>query len=199
VWSNFELSSFRPRFNVAQESQIFTPTAVEATTRLVAAAVLTQAGIPCVVWGDELHAWIHRVPTFIFYTPHILVPESQLEKTQTLTSLLPEYAMMAGYYIPAKRGEEEMGRSPHAASPLSRRLMHTNLASEKKAKGTASTARQTDIPEYITLTPDSFFYLSATDPTLVSLPDAIPPSLEKVCFLGLSTLYDALLSTINAP
>jgi hypothetical protein len=73
------------------------------------------------------------------------------------------------------------------------------LGSEKKAKGTDSTARQTDIPEYITLTPDSFFHLSATDPTLVSLPEPIPPSLEKVRFLGFLTLYDALLSTINAP
>jgi hypothetical protein len=53
--------------------------------------------------------------------------------------------------------------------------------------------------EYITLTPESFFHLSATDPTLVSLPEPIPPSLEKVRFPGLSTLYDALLSTINAP
>jgi hypothetical protein len=67
---------------VAQEFQIFTPSAEEATTRLVAAAVLTQAGIPCVVCGDELLARIHRVSTFIFYTLalHLLVPESQLER-----------------------------------------------------------------------------------------------------------------------
>ena len=185
------------------------PSAEETTTRLVAAAVLTQAEIPCVVWGEELLAWIHRVPTFIFYTLHLLVPESQLEKAcQTLTSLLPEYVIMdprdnytdGWIFLPReeKMTFQELGRFPHA-SPLSRRLVHTSLASEKEANGTASSARQTDTPEYITLTPDSFFHLSATDPALVSLPEPIPPSLDKVRFPALPTLYDALLSTINAP
>ena len=154
-------------------------------------------------------AWIHRVPTLIFYSLHLVVPENQLEKaSQTLTSLLPEYALMdphddytdAWIFLPReeKKMFQEMGRFPHA-SPLSRRLIHTRLASEKEANGTASMSRQTDIPEYITLTPDSFFHMSATDPTLVSLPEPIPPSLEKVRFPALPTLFDALLSTKNAP
>ena len=43
----------RCHFDVEEESQILSPpSAEEATsTRLVGAAVLTQAGIPCVVWG----------------------------------------------------------------------------------------------------------------------------------------------------
>ena len=188
------------------------PSAEEATTRLIAAAVLTQAGIPCIVWGEEMLAWIHGVPTFIFYTLHLLVPENQLDNaTQTLTSLLPEYAVTDPHdnytdgwiFLPReeKKKFQELGRFPHA-SPLSRRLIHVSLASEKEAKGTASTARQTDIPEFITLTPDSFFHLNATDlspNTLVSLPEPIPPSLEKVRFPSLPTLYDSLLSTMNAP
>ena len=143
------------------------PSAEEATTRLVAAAVLTQAGIPCIVWGEEALAWIHRVPTFVFYTLHLLVPESQLEtECQTLTTLPPEYAVAdprnnytdGWIFLPReeKKTFQELGQFPHA-SPLSRRLVHTGLA-----RGTAaSSTRQTDIPEYITLTPDSFFHLSA--------------------------------------
>jgi hypothetical protein len=41
--------------------------------------------------------------------------------------------------------------------------------------------------------------LSATDPTFLVLPEPIPPSLDKVRFLALQTIYDSLLSTINAP
>ncbi|KIM43585.1 hypothetical protein M413DRAFT_25924 [Hebeloma cylindrosporum] len=184
------------------------PSAKESTSRLLAAAVLTQAEIPCVVWGEEALAWIHRVPTLIFYTLHLLVPESQLEKaSQTLASLLPEYASMdprsdyadGWIVISEKKKFQEQGRFPHA-SPLSRRFIHIALDAEKKANQTQNSVRQTLIPEFITLTPDSFFHLSATDTTsLVSLPEPIPPSLEDVRFPTLSTMYDALFSTINAP
>ena len=133
------------------------PPAEELTSRLLAASVLTQTGIPCVVWGEEALAWIHRVPTHIFYTLHLLVPESQLEKaSQTLSSLLPEYAVTdprsdyAGGW-PLMPGEkekfQEQGRFPHA-SPLSRRLVHTGLDSEKEAQQTQNARRQTHIPEY---------------------------------------------------
>lgn len=188
------------------------PPAEELTSRLLAASVLTQTGIPCVVWGEEALAWIHRVPTHIFYTPHLLVPESQLEKaSQTLSSLLPEYAVTdprsdyAGGW-PLMPGEkekfQEQGRFPHA-SPLSRRLVHTGLDSEKEAQQTQNARRQTHIPEYITLTPDSFFHLDATDSTstsrLVSLPEPIPPSLTDVRFPALPTMYDAFFLMIHAP
>jgi len=94
---------------------------------------------------------------------------------------------------------QEQGRFPHA-SPLSRRFIHTGLSAEKKVKQTQHSRRQTRIPEYIILSPDSFFRFSATDSTsLVSLPDLIPPSLKNVRFPALSTMYDALLSMLNAP
>ena len=61
--------------------------AEELTPRLLAAAVLTQAGIPCVVWGEEALSWIHSVP-HIFYKLHLLVSENQLEKaSQTLVNV----------------------------------------------------------------------------------------------------------------
>jgi len=188
----------------------FPPPAEELTSRLLAAAVLTQTGIPCVVWGEEALGWIHRVPTHIFYTLHLLVPEGQLEKaSQTLCNLLPEYAVTDprsdytdGWLIMS--GEKEkfqaQGRFPNA-SPLSRRLVHTGLDSEKEEKQTQNSRRQTHIPEYIILTPDSFFHLDATGSTstsLVALPEPIPPSLN-VRFPALPTMYDSLLSTIHAP
>ena len=182
--------------------------AEELTSRLLAAAVLTQAGIPCVVWGEEALSWIHSVPTHIFYRLHLLVPENQLEKaSQTLIDLLPEYAVTDPHddiddwrFMPGEKEKyQQQGRFPHA-SPLSRRLIYTGLIAEKKAKQTQHSRRQICIPEYIILTPDSFFHLSATDSTsLVSLPDPIPPSLKDVRFPSLSTMYDALLSMLNAP
>ena len=80
--------------------------AEELTSRLLPAAVLTQARIPCVVWGEEAFSWIHSVPTHIFYRLHFLVPENQLEKaSQTLVNLLPEYAVADpddGYSCPER-------------------------------------------------------------------------------------------------
>jgi hypothetical protein len=47
---------------------------------------------------------------------------------------------------------------PHA-SPLSRRLIHTSFTSEKEVKGTTSSQRLTNAPEYIILAPDSLLPL----------------------------------------
>ena len=143
--SNFKL---RERISTRMWSKNLkssSPSAEEATTRLVATAVLTQAGIPCIVWGEEALAWIHRVPTFVFYTLHLLVPESQLKTAcQTLTTLPPEYALTdprnnytdGWIFLPReeKKTFQELGRFPHA-SPLSRRLVHTGLA-----RGTAASS-----------------------------------------------------------
>jgi hypothetical protein len=104
---------------VAEEFQIFTPSAEEATTRLVAAAVLTQAVIPCVVWGDELLAWIHRVSTFIlkywhstFWFPK--VSSKRRLKFWPAPSRIrcdgPSWWLYWWLDIPAKRGEEDILR-----------------------------------------------------------------------------------------
>ncbi|KAG5641933.1 hypothetical protein DXG03_003943 [Asterophora parasitica] len=176
-------------------------------SRLRPAVALADAGIPCVVWGEEALAWIHGVPTYTYQTLHLLVPLPHLHSASiTLTRALPDYAPddpAADYRIPPwvfSVGEKETFKAraqfPNG-SPLSVRLTHTRFASVVEDP---LGYRNTGTLDHILLTPDSFFHLSATDPaSLVSLPPSTPPSLSIVRFPSLPTMYDALFSTINAP
>ncbi|KAJ7929905.1 hypothetical protein B0H13DRAFT_1962429 [Mycena leptocephala] len=177
------------------------PTPAYITSRLRPATTLTDAHIPCIVWGEEALRWIHGVPTLLFNTLHLLVPENRLqEASHTLSRLLPEYAAIDSHtddppwWIYAK-GEKErfqqQGRLPYA-SPLTIKLSHKNWGS----------LPPTIIPEHILLTPDSFFHMSATNPkSLVSLPQwdgvPLPPSLYDLRFPALPVMYDTLLSMVN--
>lgn len=142
-------------FDVEQKSKIFSPSSrgTHFTASRSVRAHSNRDSLRCVGRGGACLDTPRPYPHIL----HLLVPESQLEKaSQTLSSLLPEYAVTdprsdyAGGW-PLMPGEkekfQEQGRFPHA-SPLSRRLVHTGLDSEKEAQQTQNARRQTHIPEY---------------------------------------------------
>ncbi|KAJ7678915.1 hypothetical protein DFH06DRAFT_501235 [Mycena polygramma] len=183
------------------------PTAEYIALRLHAATVLTESQIPCIVWGEEALRWIHRVPTFVFSTLHLLVPDDQLEcASDTLTRLLPYAVVDPRTDDPHPwllvKGEKERfraeGRLPYAA-PSTIKLSHTAWVPGPVLTGIGA---RTDTPQHILLSPDSFFHLSATDARcLVTLPSwntvTLPPSLYELRFPALPNMYDTLTNAPN--
>lgn len=102
----------RCHFDVEEESQIFTSFSWGSHQYTACRSSCTHSS------RDSLRCLrIHRVPTFIFYTLHFLVPDSQLKKACQIFTTLPQSAQsqilvmimpMAGY--PAQRGEDGVSR-----------------------------------------------------------------------------------------
>ena len=112
------------------------PSAEEATsTRLVAAAVLTQAGIPCVVWGYTVSLPSYSTHSTFWFLINskkrakLLLPSPQSAQSQILVIIMP----MAGYSRP-ERGRRRF-KSWADFYMLHLYLGDSFLASEKEAKG----------------------------------------------------------------
>ncbi|KAF4612224.1 hypothetical protein D9613_004233 [Agrocybe pediades] len=149
--------------------------------RLLPARTLSEAGIPCMIYGEDALAFAHLVPTMQFGL-HLVVADSNKD--------LAAAVLVRTFHLkPYTGGQEHYHESIFADANLP-------LVYPSSVHLEATPATPFDDPRMIVVHPESFFNLSVND---YSRSKYLPPFPDNIRFPTLTAFLDSLYDTIVDP
>ncbi|KAF9550180.1 hypothetical protein CPC08DRAFT_674909 [Agrocybe pediades] len=150
-------------------------------SRLLAARKLSEAGIPCMIYGEDALAYAHFVPTYQFGL-HIVVADSNKDLAAAVIARTLHFKPYTG-------GREHYHESIFADASLP-------LVYPYSVHLEITPASPVDGPHMILVHPQSFFNLAVDD---YSRSISLPPFPDNIRFPTLTAFLDSLYDTIVDP
>ncbi|KAF5341277.1 hypothetical protein D9758_017624 [Tetrapyrgos nigripes] len=164
----------------------------EQNGRLGPPAAVINAGIPCVVFGEDALSIVHRVPTDLF-DQHLLVPDHMID--QAINSICNSFSYSWKETDPVHRWNDFK-----VVNPQCPHAFNLNVSTKLLVHDNPESTFETYQPERILVHGASVFHFDIHDPSRTCLNPKPPfPQSCRVLFPTLPAFYDAYIDTYHEP